>query len=166
MPISVFIFLLIELIFVSYIDVTKRKIPNMWVLINLFFAIIIFFLIPTYKFSFSLFLFPLSFLIVGFALFMLKIMGGGDSKFLFSMFLLIPTALHEQYFLCLAYMTVFVGFTLFIINIARNHKKIRLAIKYKDIGRIKNVFGKKFTFAPVILFAWIWFGWIIRNNFN
>jgi len=164
MPATVYIFLLIQLFFVSYIDVTKKKIPNFWVLINLVFAIVIISFFPSYEFSLSLFLYPLSFFVVGFLLFILKIMGGGDSKYLFSMFLLIPTHRHEEYFLCLAYMTVMVGLSLFLINIARNRKKILVAIRYKDMGRIKDVFGKKFTFAPVILLAWIWFGWNLRNN--
>jgi prepilin peptidase CpaA len=61
-------------------------------------------------------------------------------------------------------MTVLIGFSIFILNLARNYQKVLLAIKYKDIGRVKNVFGKKFTFAPVILIAWVWFAWKIKTN--
>ncbi len=112
-----------------------------------------------YKFSFSSLFYPLAFLMVGYVLFTLKIMGAGDSKYLFSIYLVLPVTEHEESFLCLAYTTTVVGLCLFLINIFSNSDKIKIAILSRNVSMIRNIFGKKFSYAPVILLSWLWFGW-------
>lgn len=164
-PQSVYLFLLIELIAVSYLDILSRKISNNWSILNIILFVIILFIIPeSYTFEFRQFFFSMAFLIVGFILFLLKIMGPGDTKFLFSLFLIIPVSLHDSAFVCLLYSTIIAGGSLFILNTIQNFKILSLSFKIRDIGIIKKVYGKKFSYAPVILFSWIWLGWEYRKT--
>lgn len=163
-PQSVYLFLLIELIAVSYLDILSRKISNLWPILNITLFFIILFIIPqSYAFEFRQFFFSIVFLIVGFVLFLLKVMGPGDTKFLFSLFLIIPVSFHDSAFVCLLYSTIMVGGSLFIVNTIQNFEKLSLSFKIRDIGIIKKVYGKKFSYAPVILISWIWFGWENMN---
>jgi prepilin peptidase CpaA len=111
-----------------------------------------------------MFQFALVFIVVGFGLYMFKIMGGGDSKFLATFFLLIPLNFQEQVFYYLLIITIIVGLIIFINNLIVSHEKIIESIKNKNIDGIKSCFGSKFAYAPVILITWIWFGWTIYIN--
>ncbi|WP_127715146.1 prepilin peptidase [Halobacteriovorax sp. HLS] len=165
MPVSVYFFLMIQLFFVAYNDFKNKKISNVWPIINiaLYFAVVFFF--PTqYKINFETFIFPLAFFFVGIILFMMKIMGAGDSKFLLSFYLLIPLEMHEQAFIFLAYSTVVVGLSLLFTNIFKNLDTIIVALKTKNLILIKGVFGQRFSYAPVILVSWLWFGWTIKEK--
>jgi prepilin peptidase CpaA len=106
-----------------------------------------------------MFLYPLAFLIVGFGLYFLKIMGGGDSKYLSSLYLLVPFNYHEKVFIFLLYTTVIVGSSLLVFNVIKNFDRIIVLAKLQDVVGIKKIFGKKFTYAPVIFISWMWFGW-------
>lgn len=124
------------------------------------------FLFPAYyKFNFVTFFYPTVFLGVGFLLFVLKIMGGGDSKFLFSFFLLIPELYHEVFFMKLVYSTTAIGLYLLLYNTFRNFDKLSTSIRIMDMKGIKGVYGTKFAYAPVIAISWVAFGWEIRNKF-
>jgi prepilin peptidase CpaA len=160
----VFIFVSIQLLVVAYIDFKTRVISNTWFLINfLFFGLLSFIFPELYLWKVSTFIFPLAFVVVGFGLYILKIMGGGDSKYLSSLFLLVPHSFHENVFLYLLYTTVIVGSSLLLFNIIKNFDKIVLLLKLQDVNGIKKIFGKKFTYAPVIFISWMWFGW---QNFS
>ncbi len=163
-PQSVYIFLLIELVAVSYLDILHRKISNLWPILNLIVFFIIVFIVPdVYKFELKQFFYSLAFLIVGFTLFLLKIMGPGDTKYLFSFFILIPVSQHEIAFLALLYLTILMGLSLMIYNSYKNRNKIREAFKTSNVAMIKDIYGSKFPYAPVILLSWIWFGWTNRK---
>lgn len=165
MPISVYLITLIELFFVSYFDLKNKKIANFWVIVNLGLAIICYLLFKeTYTFSFRIIIYPSLFIFVGFFLFALKIMGAGDSKFLFSLFFLIPLDLQDDYFFSLLYLTIFVGGLFFSFNTVKNFDKIFEGYKRKNVDYIKNVYGKKFPYAPVITLAWVWFGVLILKK--
>ena len=160
LPIMVFVFLAIQLLVVAYVDFKTRKISNMWLLINGIFFLVLTFVYPqNYAWSFNVLLFPASFLIVGFGLFALNIMGGGDSKYLSSLYLLIPLKFQEIVLLYLLYTTVIIGSSLLLFNALKNLDRIVLLVKIGDARGIRKIFGKKFTYAPVIFIAWMWFGW-------
>lgn len=160
MPLLVYIFIAIELFFVAYLDFKYKKIANLWSVVNIAFFIVCVFAFPEYyQISFKLFFFPVVFVAVGFMLFILNIMGGGDSKYLASLYLLIPLAIQENAFIYLTYTTVLVGGSLFIFNVVKNIEKIIFHFKIGNIKGVKELFGKKFSFAPVILISWMWFGW-------
>ena len=158
-PLSVYLFLLIELVAVSYIDVISKKIPNVWPILNLAFFLLFIFLMPeVYQIRLGTFFYSLSFLFVGFVLYLLKIMGPGDSKFLFSFYLLVPASIHERVFICLIYSTILIGSFFFFRSIYKNLDKMKQAYILRNVSLIRKAFGKKFAYAPVILVSWIWFG--------
>ncbi|AUN96698.1 hypothetical protein DOM21_18325 [Bacteriovorax stolpii] len=160
LPIVVYIFISIQLLFVAYIDFKSKKISNMWMLINFLFFCLLTLIFPhIYVWSVHTFIFPLIFLLVGFMLFIMNIMGGGDSKYLSSLYLLVPVQFQETTFTYLLYATVLVGSSLLLFNVLKHLDIIIVHFKMRDIAGIKKIFGKKFTYAPVIFIAWMWFGW-------
>jgi len=159
-PWVVYIFISIQLLFVAYIDFKTQKISNMWMFINTLFFVILSFIFPEhYPVNLQVFIIPIVFLFVGFGLFLMNIMGGGDSKYLSSLYLLVPLKFQEITFIYLLYSTILVGSILLLVNILKNFDTIVVHLKMKDIVGIKKIFGKKFTYAPVIFIAWMWFGW-------
>jgi prepilin peptidase CpaA len=160
LPMVVFIFIAIQLLVVAYIDFKTKKISNIWVLINAIFFVVLTWLFPDlYHWSLHLFIIPAAFLVVGFVLFLLNIMGGGDSKYLSALYLLIPVELQETTFLYLLYSTILVGSTLLLFNTLKNLDYIIVLYRMRDISNIKRIYGQRFTYAPVIFIAWMWFGW-------
>ena len=164
-PLPIYLFVLIELAVVSYGDVKTNKIPNVWALLNIIAFIALLIVAPEfYKLKPETFAFSLAFLAVGFVLFLLKIMGGGDTKYLFSLFLLVPLNLHEKVFYYLLISTVIIGGFLLIQNTLKNFKPIWRAILDGNTRQVKSFFGTKFSYAPVILVTWIWIGFTIREK--
>ena len=92
---------------------------------------------------------------------MLKVMGGGDSKFLATVFLVIPLKQQDIVFYNLLISTIIIGGIVFVNNIIVYRRELYKSIKNMDVEGIKKCFGKKFPYAPVILLAWVWFGWTI-----
>jgi prepilin peptidase CpaA len=159
-PGIIYLFLLIELIFVALIDFKTKKISNLWSIINLCFFVLTFFIFPEqYLLSFNIFLIPVCILIGGFGLYLMKIMGAGDSKYLFTFFLLTPLTLHETAFVYLAQSTIIIGLCILTYNSIKNFSNFIFAIRTWDKALFKQIFGSKFTYAPVILFSWMWLGW-------
>lgn len=162
-PKILYSFIFVQLIAVSYGDIRYKKIPNLYSILNLILFILFFFIYPKfYVFSWSLFVYPLSFLGVGFILFLLNIMGGGDAKYLFSLFLLVPLIVQDLLFYHLLISTIIIASLLLLSNSVQNFDKLVNSIKIKDIKGIKDIYGSKFAFAPVILIAWILLGWEIK----
>jgi len=160
LPLMVFIFISIQLLVVAYVDFKTSKISNVWMIINFFLFCLLTFLYPkNYVWHISALLFPLAFLFVGFILFIMNIMGGGDSKYLSSLYMLVPINFQDTVFVYLLYTTVIVGSSLLLFNALKNLDNILFLVKIGDINGIKKIFGKKFTYAPVIFIAWMWFGW-------
>lgn len=160
---TVYIFILIELLTVSIGDMRTKKIPNFWTIFNIIIFIVFLFTFPTqYPFIFSMFLHSLAFLAVGFVLFLLKIMGGGDSKFLFSFFLLVPLSLHSILLNNLLISTTIIGSAFLLRNIIKNYQGIYYNLKIGYLRGLKNFFGTKFPYAPVILVSWLFTGYDLR----
>ncbi len=165
-PWPVYLFILIELIVVSYGDIRTNKIPNLWSFLNLgAFATLLVVAPQYYSLEPQTFMYSGAFLFVGFILFLLNIMGGGDSKFLFTFFLLVPMPLQDRVFYYLLLSTVLIGTFLLIQNTLGNWNTLVNALKIKDIKTVKSCFGTKFSYAPVILVAWLWMGLSIKSTF-
>ena len=163
MPWYVYGLIFLELLLVAWIDFKTAIISNYWFLVNILsFVLLSIFLPNIYIWGVQNFFLPLAFVLVGFMLFQLNIMGAGGSKYLFSLFLLVPYELQDMAFYTLIFSTILVGSMSFLINIYQNKKRLALALDKKDVQSIKGIFGKKFTYAPVILMSWIWFGFIAR----
>lgn len=162
---TVFTFLLIQLLFVSLLDAKYRKISNNWSILNLaiYLSFIIFF--PTIlAFEWQTLILSGSFLLLGFILFVLKVMGGGDAKYLTTFTLLVPSRLHTLFLEYLLIGTIiFAGF-FFIRNVLKNRSDIINYLRSFHLEGVKSFFGTKFAFAPVILVAWILLGLDIYLN--
>lgn len=159
MSVPFYLFITIELMFVAYLDFKYKKIKNIWSLINIIVAIGLFIALPEqYPLDIKSFQYTIVFILVGFMLFMLKIMGGGDSKFLATFFLLIPLKMHDLIFYHLLIVTVIIGLGVLLKNTVSNFSQIWKSFKLRDIEGVKKCFGSKFAYAPVILFTWISIG--------
>ena len=159
-PVVVFIFLSIQLLVVAYVDLKFRKIANFWILINFIFFCLLTWIFPQlYFWNIKTIFFPMAFLLVGFLLFAFNIMGGGDSKYLSSFYLLVPVSYQDSVFLYLLYTTIIIGSSLLLFNMIKNFDRIIEMVSIGNIAGVKRIFGKKFTYAPVIFVAWMWFGW-------
>ena len=104
-----------------------------------------------YKWTIYILIFPMAFLFVGFILFWMNIMGGGDSKYLSSLYLLIPIKFQEVTLVYLLYATILVGSTLLLFNILKNFDTIWLHLKMGDIVGIKKIFGKNLLMLQLFL---------------
>ena len=158
-PLSIFIYITIILGFVSYLDLKYRKIPNLWPSLNIISFIFINIFFPELDFvSINSFFVPVIIILIGIVLFKYNIMGGGDSKFLATMMLLIHHELHLSFLYTLSWVTAIFAF----------FRIIFLLIKNKEINRNnflilipRALSGKKFPYAPIILLSWIIFRWEI-----
>ncbi len=149
--------LLVELIFVSFIDIRTKKISNLWSLLH----IVLFIGIQIYVNELpelTHFIFPLGMIVVGFILFLFHVMGAGDSKYLASLFLLIPTPLHMPYMEKLLTVTIFVGTILLTMKFVKSAAKIKAYLMTFYFKALKDEINSRFSYAPVILVSWILFG--------
>jgi prepilin peptidase CpaA len=150
-----------QLLVVAYTDLKTKKISNVWFFINFLFFCVLSFIFPRiYLWQLNTFIFPVVFLLAGFILFWMNIMGGGDSKYLSSFYLLIPSAFQDTVFLYLLWTTIIVGSSLLLFNALQNFDRLLFLFRIQDLNGIKKIFGTKFTYAPVIFISWMWFGWM------
>lgn len=154
MNLWVFILLFAELVVITQIDIRKAKISNRWVLLNLGLTPLAYFLFPsTYQWDWLVLLFPLGFIVFGFILFLMGIMGAGDSKYLASLFLLIPRegqwALAEM----LLYVTMLVGFILLLRTVLKKRTEVKAYLVSHHWKGLLSLIGSRFSYAPVILIA-------------
>lgn len=164
-PYTVYFFLLIELLAVTYLDILYKKIANIWSILNITtFLIFTIIFSESYKINFHTFYFSLVFFVVGLFLFAIRIMGAGDSKYLVSFYLLVPVHLHEEAIISLLYSTCLVGGASFVYNLFINRELIAKSFQRRDLKMFRSQFGKKFAFAPVILISWVWLGWKLREK--
>lgn len=157
MNLYLYLLLLLELFVVSFIDVRTKKISNLWSLLHiLVFAGMCIFAgeLP----EAAHFIFPLGMVIAGFVLFVFHIMGAGDSKYLASLFLLIPTPLHMPFMEKILIVTIFVGSILLLMKFVKSAAKIRAYLATFYLKALRAEIHSRFSYAPVILVAWILFG--------
>jgi prepilin peptidase CpaA len=154
--------ILLCLVAVAWIDFKTQKISNRWTLLNLIVFVGLLFLSPLHPLTFSVLIYPALMLTVGFVLFVLNVMGAGDAKYLASLFLIIPFTWQAPFFELLALSTCLVASVLIIVNILRNYSKVIREIRNRNLKGLSSCFGTRFSYAPVILFAWLWFAIELR----
>jgi prepilin peptidase CpaA len=151
--------ILTQLIFVSIIDVKIKKISNLWFLANLLLGFTFHFLYPeAYPWDLAVLVFPIGWIIIGFLLFVLGIMGAGDSKYLASLFLVIPVEQQAIMLEKIIYSTLIVGFIFLTFKIAKDFQKIKAYALSTYWQGLKESVRSRFSYAPVILLAWILLG--------
>ena len=153
------VIVLIELLIVAVVDLKKKKISNYWLIINIILAAIFHLsLKDTFPLSFELFIFPFGWILGGFLLFLLNIMGAGDSKFLASLFLMVPVEFHMVLFGKLVSSTIIIGIILVSMKVIRDFKVIKAYTLANYWAGAREAIKSRFSYAPVILIAWILFG--------
>lgn len=155
----VFAVVLAELLAVSWIDLKIKKISNYWPLVNIVVATSLYiFMRDVYVLDWEVLIFPLGFIVIGFFLFLAHIMGAGDSKYLASLFLLVPTEYHFIFFEKLLTVTIVVGAVFFSFKILRNFSQFKAYFLGRYWEGIRSLIKSRFSYAPVILIAWILLG--------
>ena len=151
-----FAFILAELLVVAYIDFKTKRISNLWAMGNMVVAGLLYsFYRNEYPLSFEVLLFPLGFLVIGFFLFVIGIMGAGDSKYLASLFLMTPPELHLPLFEKILLSTILVGALLLSFKIIKNFVKLKAYLLSHHWQGIKDIIKSRISYAPVILIAWV-----------
>lgn len=150
-------FLLLELLIVSFVDLRIKKISNLWSIGNVLLFLILCLAGGRWP-DLSHFLFPLGMIAAGFVLFLLHIMGAGDSKYLASLFLLIPTENQLLFFERLLLVTIFVGTILVLLKFTKKAAKIRAYLLTFYFRGLQQEIHSRFSYAPVILVSWILLG--------
>lgn len=155
----IYIFILVELVVVGIIDIRSKKISNIWSIFHIALAVVFYFSFDyLFPFSWEIFIFPGIFLLGGFFLFLIEIMGAGDSKYLATFFLLIPIEYQLLFFEKLILSTIIIGLLFFCIKVFRTRKIISAYLINGYWMGIKNIIKSRFSFAPVIFLAWIFLG--------
>lgn len=155
----IYFLILVQLCMVSIIDIKIKKISNLWFVFNLVLAIAFHFIYPdSYPWEFAVLVFPLGWIVVGFVLFLLNLMGAGDSKYLASLFLIIPVEQQAVMFEKLIYSTIIVGSVFLTLKIFKDFQKIKAyALSAYWVG-LKESIRSKFSYGPVVLLAWLLLG--------
>jgi prepilin peptidase CpaA len=155
----IFAFILIELMLVAFIDYRTQKISNKWIFVNASFSIIFHFIFGAlYPASLEILLFPIGFIFFGFLLYLLNVMGAGDSKFLASLFLMVPLEYHLLFFSKIVLSTIVVGVILIFLKIVKNGHLLKAYFLVQYWDGIKTTLKSRFSYAPVIFIAWIFLG--------
>jgi prepilin peptidase CpaA len=158
----VFSFVMLELLTVAWIDFKTEKISNKWILVNAVCAISLhIFARPLYPFSWEVLIFPLGFIVIGFFLYLLNVMGAGDSKFLASLFLIVPIEFHMPFFEKLVISSIAVGAILFSYRVYKNGPELKAYFVGHYWEGIRKTLQSRFSYAPVIFLAWIILGFNI-----
>jgi prepilin peptidase CpaA len=155
----VFFAITFQLLLVAWFDLRQKTISNNWPLINFALSLILYLAFPGgYPFTWNIFLFPIGFIVIGFLLFLMGIMGAGDSKYLASLFLIIPYQYHFAFFEKLLLTTIIVGGLLLILKVLRNFSTLRAYLWSHHWKGLKETIRSRFSYAPVIFLAWIALG--------
>jgi prepilin peptidase CpaA len=148
---SLQLFLILQLVIVSYYDFKTKKISNIWVILNLIVHVFQLLLVSDlYPLILSNYYLSLSVLLFCFILFLLKIMGAGDAKYIFSILVLIPRFNQELFLEILIYISLIIGLINLTFNLYLKYKSKNLS--NKSIPSIKSI-----PYSPVILLSWIIF---------
>ncbi|PIP90887.1 MAG: hypothetical protein COW01_00970 [Bdellovibrionales bacterium CG12_big_fil_rev_8_21_14_0_65_38_15] len=157
MNLIVAIYISMQICVVAWFDFKTLKISNLWTIFNFVLYLLFPLILPeAYTYQLSTWFIPVMFIIVGFVLFKLNIMGAGDSKYLFSLFLLIPSSLHDLMLMLLLELTCGIGLILLSWRIISKWEEFKL-IFVSGVGSFKTIMGSRFTYAPVIMLSWFWF---------
>lgn len=155
----VFALVLAELLAVGWIDFKTQKISNKWIFVNLGIAVVLYiFARDLYPLNWEILFFPVGFIVVGFLLFLLNVMGAGDSKYLASLFLLIPLEYQLLFFEKLVVSTIFTGSILLAFKMISERERLKAYLLSRYWPGIRDTIKSRFSYAPVVTVAWILLG--------
>ena len=155
----IFFAILAELAIVAYYDIKTQKISNNWSIFNGVLAVILYIALPEYyPFELEIFLFPLLTIFIGFLLYLMNIMGAGDSKYLATLFLVMPADNHVIYFEKLVASTLVVGAFYLVWKIIKSYSDMKGHFYAGNFRQIIAMIRSSFSYAPVMLIAWALLG--------
>jgi Flp pilus assembly protein protease CpaA len=150
--------ILLELAIISFIDIRTKKISNFWSIGQLVAAVLLYISFDTYQWSWTVLVYPLIWFVIGFGLFILGIMGAGDSKLIASLYFLIPLTLHHVMLEKILISTIVVGFMNFFIKIIKDFRTIKAYALSAYWQGFWVKMKSSFSFAPVVMLAWVLLG--------
>ncbi len=159
----IFLIILIQLVVVAWIDVKTKLISNYWFVFNLLLFLCIW-ITSDLLVSWQNFYFPIGVIGFGFVFYLLKIMGAGDSKYLASLFLLIPYSFHWLFFEVIIQVTMLMGSVFLTLKLLRDFQEFKAYFLTRYWSALRSKIKSEFSFAPVILFSWILLGWKIWRS--
>jgi prepilin peptidase CpaA len=148
---------LIQLLLISWIDLKTKRIYHLWPIFNFFLGLGLL-VGGVHPLAYQHFYFPLGMLIIGFIFFLFRIMGGGDSKYLASLFFITPFEYHYLLFEKLVLVTMIVGSLLLMMTVVRQGARIKAYFVGMYWQGFKDIIKSRFSYAPVILIAWLYLG--------
>ncbi len=158
-PLYLYSYFLVEVLVVAVNDFRTKKIKNIWSIIHVIAAGLLFLFHDAFVFEFTFFKFPAILFGVGYILYLLKIIGAGDVKYLSTLLLLVPKKFHEEVIVQLLITTFFVGFLIVLLRVALKWKNLVLIIYTQSFFGDQASRKYKFSYAPVILITWLLWGW-------
>lgn len=147
----------LQLLVVSLIDLKTKKISNYWLLVNFVIAIAAY-VGGLHPFEWKILLYPVGAVVVGFALFLVNIMGAGDSKYLASLFLVLPYRLHQSYLENVLISTILVGAILLMTKLLTRFSRIKGYALSLHVKGVLSEIRSHFSYAPVLFLAWLLLG--------
>ncbi len=149
----------LELLVVGWIDFKTKKISNKWSFVNLLLGAIFHSSFRSlYPLTWEIFIFPLGFIVIGFLLYLIGVMGAGDSKYLASLFLIIPLEYHLLFFRKLVICTILTGGILLVIRVFKERRQLKEFLYTKYWSGITATVRSRFSYAPVVTLAWLLVG--------
>lgn len=156
---AVYSLILLQLLVVSWLDIKQAKIRNYWPLLNLVLTPVLYWLAPDmYLWSWNILVFPFLIMIAGFFLYVINVMGAGDSKYLASLLLITPINYHWQLMDKLILSTILVALVMIAVKLVRQFVEIRAYLVSGHWSGLFKIFRSRFSYAPVILLSWILLG--------
>lgn len=162
MNIFLFLVILIQLFWVSLIDIKYKKISNQWIYFNISLTAILWIIFPTeYAVSGEKLLYSITFFGVGFILYLLRIIGAGDSKYLASLYLVIPVDWCQVALISLFFSTLLIGGFVFFTTVVKKYDQLLLSFVARDYKEFAKLLNNRFSYAPVILVSWVLLGVLV-----
>jgi prepilin peptidase CpaA len=159
MNIWIFVLVLIQLTIVAWIDLKRKTISNRWHFLNLVMAMGLYaWNVDPFLFKWQVLLLPLGYVLFGFLMFLVGIMGAGDSKYLASLNLIIPLEFHLPFFESLLTCTIFLGTGIFLFRVFRDRQRLYAYVWARHWQGIKEAIKSEFSYAPVFFLAWMLLG--------
>jgi len=155
-------YLLVQTAAVAALDLKTKKISNIWPVVNVVLAIILFIALPQVYFA-SWAGWPLWILLVAgcVALYAKKIMGAGDVKYLFSFFLVLPPAIRGDVLMILSVVIIIVGGYWLLRKVWGQWYYLINLWSLGENQEIMRIIHGKNVFAPLVFLAWVI--WFIRH---
>lgn len=159
---TLYLLIFIQLFWVSLIDIKHKKISNQWIFLNLGLTLFLWVAFPNqYAVTGEKLIYSITFVAVGFVLYLVRIIGAGDSKYLASLYLVIPIDWCEIALYSLFLSTVIIGGFVFFTTVVKKYDQLWISFAARDYKEMAKLLNNRFSYAPVILVSWVLLGFLV-----